>query len=109
MKDVVALSKVHLFLHIQKFMDQVPETGRLLMQSKAAPNLETMREITKSMNPDTVKDLIDGAGISKVSTFVVMNQNILHAWTSRFCSEKQQRSHSHFHQRGRVHVLFCYI
>ena len=36
------------------------------MQSKAAPDMETLREITKSLNPDTVKDLIDAAGVSKV-------------------------------------------
>ena len=36
------------------------------MQSKAAPDMATLREITKSLNPNTVKDLIDAAGVSKV-------------------------------------------
>ena len=40
------------------------------MQSKAAPDIDTLKEITKSMNPDTVKDLIDAAGISKVGQII---------------------------------------
>ncbi len=47
-------------------MDTVPETGRLLLQSKVAPDMESIREITKAMNPDTVKDLVEAAGLSKV-------------------------------------------
>ena len=60
----------------QKHLDEVPEVKRLLMQSKAAPDMETLREITKSLNPDTVKDLIDAAGVSKVCGRMNMVEHI---------------------------------
>ena len=47
------------------------------MQSKVAPDIETMKEIVKSMNPDTVKDLIDTAGISKVSQIIFISCSFL--------------------------------
>ena len=61
----------------QKHLEEVPEVRRLLMQSKAAPDIETMKEITKSMNPDTVKDLIDAAGISKVGKIIFISFSFL--------------------------------
>ena len=53
-------------------MEGVPEVERLMLQSQTAPNLEALKEIAGSMNPDTVNGLADAAGISKVSTFIIV-------------------------------------
>ena len=53
-------------------MGGVPEVERLMLQSKTAPNLDALKEVAKSMNPDTVNGLADAAGVSKVSTFILV-------------------------------------
>ncbi len=50
-------------------METVPETARLLKQSGTAGDLDMMKEMAASMNPDIVKQLADEAGISKVGEY----------------------------------------
>lgn len=53
-------------MFLQKFIDNVPEVVRLFKLSNVAPDENSMREMVKAINPDTVKDALDASGISKV-------------------------------------------
>ncbi len=55
---------------LQQFVETVPETARLLKQSGTAGDLDMMKQMAASMNPDVVKHLADEAGISKVHKYL---------------------------------------